>query len=340
MRAVRSAVFGYARRSVAKTFDPIVNVQTWFQTLKDRTFLDGFIERFSIPSAELVDHWNRDPTASLSLAALGPPWNRPLIRLDDVHVVAPLPPLIDNANGEGMYYSVFDRYDDATKGTFSQCFGYFLQDYVRGVFDAAYAGVPDCAVDGDVEYGKGGGRRTSDTVIFEGDDVIFVEVVAKRVNLKGAVLELDEESIRSVLKAGVRKKLKQLDTNVRAFLEGRTFADRPRPAGQRIFAVIVTPVPYPHLYVTTAYIPAVLAEEGWLKDVKSIEIADVEEIEILEDSVPGGFRFGAFLAEKAATAPGIPLKNFLAGRPDVGRGEPAIGRGAAVIDRIGKRLRR
>jgi hypothetical protein len=69
-----------------KKFDPIVNVQVWFQTLKDRTFMDQFVDRFSIPSLELVEQWNAEPTDSLSLAALGPLWNRPLIRLDEVHV--------------------------------------------------------------------------------------------------------------------------------------------------------------------------------------------------------------------------------------------------------------
>jgi hypothetical protein len=322
-----------------KMFDPIINVQVWFKTLKDRSFVDQFIDRFAIPAADLVAQWNVDATNSLSLAALGPLWNRPLIRLDDVHIVAPLPPLIYNAMGEGMYYNLFDRYDDATKKAFSQCFGYFLQDYVRGIFDAAYASIADCSVEGDVAYGKGGGARTSDTVIFEGDDVIFVEVVAKRVNLKGAVLDLDEASIRSVLEAGVRKKLKQLHTNVEAYRTGKVFADRRRPAGQRIFAIIVTPVPYPHLYVTAEYIPKVIAENGWLTNVAAIEIADVEEIEILEDSVPLGFRLAPFLAEKAATAPGIPLKNALIGRPDIGRGEPAIARGAAFVGRVGERLR-
>jgi hypothetical protein len=316
-----------------KKFDPIVDVRIWFAPLNDRTFLDIFVDRFAIPSADLVAQWNAEPNTSLSLAALGPLWNRPLVRLDDVHVVAPLPPLLYNAAGEGLYYNIFDRYDNATKATFSQCFGYFLQDYVRRIFDAAYAGIANCIVDGDVLYGKHG-ARTTDSVIFEGDDVIFVEVVGKRVNLKGAVLDLDEASIRSVLEAGVRKKLKQLHTNVEAYRAGKTFADRPRPAGQRIFAMIVTPVSYPHLYVATKYIPQVTAEENWLGGVASIEIADIEEIEMLEDSIPGGFRLAPFLEEKARTAHGLPLKNALIARDDVGRGEPAIARGADFVKTV------
>ena len=322
-----------------KIFDPIIDVPAWFKTLKDRTFIDRFIDRFAIPTAELVNQWNAEPSVSLSLAALGPLWNRPLIRLDEVHVVAPLPALIYNAIGEGLYYNLFDRYDDETKGRFSQCFGYFLQEYVREIFDAAYTGAKDVVVDGDVAYGKGGGFRTTDTVIFEGDDVIFVEVVAKRVNLKGAVLDLDEASIRGVLEAGVRKKLKQLHTNVEAYRAGKTFPKRPRPSGQRIFTLIVTPVPYPHLYVVREYIPRTLAEEGWLQAVTSVEIADIEEIEILEDSMPRGFRLGLFLQSKLQSAPNVPIKNALIGRDDVGRGEPVILRGRAFVDRVAERLR-
>lgn len=74
---------------------------------------------------------------------------------------------------------------------------YFPQDYVREIFDAAYAGAQDCVVDGDVSYGRRGGSRTTDTVIFEAYGMIFVEVVEKLVNLKGAVLELDEASKRN-----------------------------------------------------------------------------------------------------------------------------------------------
>lgn len=332
---------GIRNVELAKVIDPIIDVQRWFQTLRDGAFLRTFLERFSISAEDLVAEWGAASSESLSLAALGPLWNRPLIRLDERHVVAPLPALLFNATGEGFYYNLFDRYDEETKGRLSQCFGYFLQDYVREIFDAAYVGRSDCAVDGDLPYGKHGGERTTDTVIFEGDDVIFVEVVGKRVNRKGAILDLDEKAIRDVLDAGVGKKLKSLDTNVKAYREGKTFRDRPRPEGQRIFAVIVTPVPYPHLYVKLKYIPASIAREGWLRDgVASVEIADIEEVEMLEDAIPGGLRLAAFLQQKAEMAPNISIRNVLIQCGEAGRGQPSIARGARFVETVAERLRK
>jgi hypothetical protein len=137
--------------------------------------------------------------------------------------------------------------------------------------------------------------------VFEGDDVIFIEVVAKRVNMIGAVLELDDDAIEDVLEKGVAKKLRQLHTNIVAYRAGEIFADRERPAGQRLFAMIVTPVPYPHSYLMMEYIPRLIAEERLLPDIAAIVMADivmadVEEIELLEDGVPLGLRLGKLLA--------------------------------------------
>lgn len=103
--------------------------------------------------------------------------------------------------------------------------------------------------------------------------------------------------------------------------------------------MIVTAVPYPHLYVVHEYIPKTIAEKGWLQGVTSIDLADVEEIAILEDSIRRGFRLGPFLQSKAQAAPGVPIKNTLVGRDDVGRGEPEIQRDAAFADTVAERLR-
>jgi hypothetical protein len=114
------ALFGTiysAMRDVASltTFDPIIAKPRWFQNVREPAFIDRFVSAFSIPAAELVRQWDAATNTSLSLAALGSLWKRPFVRLDETHVVAPLPPLIYNAMGEGLYYALFDQYDSKNK---------------------------------------------------------------------------------------------------------------------------------------------------------------------------------------------------------------------------------
>lgn len=103
--------------------------------------------------------------------------------------------------------------------------------------------------------------------------------------------------------------------------------------------LVVTPVSYPHLYVVHEYIPRVIAVEGWFQNVASIEIADIEEVEMFEDSIPRGLRLGSFLADKAGTNPNIPIKNVLLSQTAERIGEPAIVRGAAFVDTVVERFR-
>lgn len=58
------------------------------------------------------------------------------------------------------------------------------------------------------------GGMTPDAVIFEGNDVIFVEVVAERMTMVDSILRLDEQLIARDIERGVVKKARELHKHI------------------------------------------------------------------------------------------------------------------------------
>jgi hypothetical protein len=133
----------------------------------------------------------------------------------------PSPRLVWNALGDGTYFTLFDGYRGANREKFSRFYSEFFEDYIRKLIDDAYAKRQDASVTRSFKYRRNRQQvESSDILITENDDVIFVEIVAKRLNFIGSVLRLDLGSIESDIRRGILCKAKQLHDNITDYKAG------------------------------------------------------------------------------------------------------------------------
>lgn len=208
--------------------------------------------------------------------------------------------------GDGAYYALMDGYRE-TAGSdprarkeaverFTRFYGEFFEDYVVGLLTSGYAGRSDACVSPEVPYKPG--FLSSDAIVFEADDVLFFEVVAKRMSFVDSILHLDEKAIGRDLEAGVIGKARQLHRNVEDYRAGVLFPDHPRPPGQRIFPIVVAPNEWPRITVIDSLLPRLAHEEGLLVNAEPLEMLDIGEVEWLEAALESGLRLGALLDRK------------------------------------------
>jgi hypothetical protein len=252
-------------------------------------------------------NWSNE--SSLSFAGAGSLWKAPLVLDDQSLYFVPSPFFVANMFGDGAYFELFDGYGNRNTA-FSTLYGHFFQDYVEDRFQAGYRNRDDARVWADINYPGG---RSSDVIISEGQHVIFVEVVAKRMQLVGSVLQLSQEAIMDDLRRGVIEKLEQLSENIDAFREGRLLPDLARPSGQRLYPMLVAPRQWPRIFVlldlltTTPY-------DQLLQHCEPLEMLDVGEVEGLEGRLTQGLRLGELLDRKNHSTPqnrAMSLHNYL-----------------------------
>jgi hypothetical protein len=274
----------------------------WLSQIKQRAVPRQWIEVSSLPIEEARRDWKSEP--SLSFAAAGKLWRRPIVRDGDQFFV-PSPRLVWNALGDGTYFTLFDGYNDANRDKFSRFYSEFFEDYIRGLFDEAYAKRKDAATVRPFKYVRGRQKvDSSDVIITENNDVIFVEIVAKRLNLIGSVLRLDLESIEADVRRGILCKAKQLHDNIADYKAGVLLPNNPRPNGQRLFPVIVSPKDWPRIQIIHTFWPAEQRKQNLLLDAEPLEILDAGEVEILQPSLGSGVRFADLLDRKNRPPPG------------------------------------
>lgn len=230
---------------------------------------------------------------SLSLAGAGPIWKTPMVRDDDDLLFLPSPFFVSNMLGDGTYFELFDGYKDRNT-VFSTFFGHFFQDYVEDRFRRGYAARPNVGLWADEPYSGG---RSSDVIILEGNDVIFVEVVAKRMQLVGSVLQLDQNKIMRDLRLGVIEKLQQLQENINAFRGGTLLPEITRVQHQKLYPILVAPREWPRMYVLS-YLLNTAPLAGLLADCEPIELLDVAEVEDLEGRLALGLSLAQLLKRK------------------------------------------
>jgi len=268
----------------------------WLSQIKQKSVPRQWIEVSSLPIEEAQADWKSEP--SLSFAAGGKLWRRPVVR-DSEQFFVPSPRLVWNALGDGTYFTLFDGYKGANREKFSRFYSEFFEDYIRKLIEDAYARRQDASVTRSFKYRRNRQQvESSDILITENSDVIFVEIVAKRLNFIGSVLRLDLGSIESDIRRGILCKAKQLHDNITDYRAGVLLPDNPRPKNQRLFPVIVSPKDWPRIQILTTFWPDEQAQKKLLLDAEPLEILDADEIEILQPMLSGGIRFADLLDRK------------------------------------------
>jgi hypothetical protein len=251
---------------------------------------------------------------SLSFAAAGSLWTRPVVQAEDGRYFVPSPALVANLMGDGAYFLLADGYAEEDKrdgvmrrGRFTSYYGEFFQDYVTDLFRRSYDGRADSKVECDVEYVGDDGEtvRSSDIIVAEGGDVIFIEVVAKRMNLESSVVDLDHDAIATdLLKAAICKAW-QIHRNIEDFANGTLLPAWERHSSQRFFPVLVTPNDLPRINLIHDALAKAMAQDGLFNraHVKPMEFIDVAEVEHLEPALHDGMRLAALLDRKNSGNP-------------------------------------
>jgi hypothetical protein len=277
----------------------LFSLEEWLVGMRDKSALERWFAVSSIPLAELRAEWA--VATSLSFAASGSLWRQPVVRYDGGRFFVPYPQLIQNALGDGAFFLLFDGYLGSDRLKFRRFYGEFFEDYVAGCFARGYADRGDAIVRPETMYVKGKQRiKSTDIVVAENGDVLFIEVMAKRPKLIESVLALKDDGIQADVAAFVAK-ARELNKRICDYRDGSLFPELPRPNGQRIFPVIVTPTEWPRVYLLYTVLPAAIAGEGLLAGCEPIELLDAGDAELLEGLLQRGLRLPELLDRKNGT---------------------------------------
>ncbi|MBC5802782.1 MAG: hypothetical protein GIX03_07220 [Candidatus Eremiobacteraeota bacterium] len=272
------------------------SIEHWQAGMADQKVVRQWIATNIIPLSEIRTEWKNEK--SLSFASVGKLWRRPVVQVEEDLYFVPIPALIENAMGDGTYFVLLSGFandaapePDARKKAvlkFTSLYGEFFEDHVSGILERAYSNRRDARITREILQD---GDKSTDIIIAEGKDLIFVEIVSKRMNLRDSVVRLKPESIAKDIEDGVLHKAQQIDNNIRKFRKGELLPDWPRLDGQRFFPVIVAPHDRPRVNVTTEHLTKRQHGDGPLAGAEPLELLDLGEIEQLENGLAAGIRF-------------------------------------------------
>ncbi len=271
--------------------------ETWLTNLANTAPIRRWLTASTIGLGDLLASWHEED--SIAFASAGPLWRRPMIETEGT-MFTPSPALLTNAMGEGVYFALFDSYgietgDSSKKLRLSRFYGEVFEAYVTDILRRSYADRSKCTVYENVAYAGGEG---TDVIVQENSDVLFVEVVAKRMKVVESILKLNEQAILDDIEAGVVKKIGELHKHIANFRGGKLRPDVPRPEGQRLFPIIVSPMEWPRIRILHDIVPALQRDKALLSDTEPLELVDVGEMESLENELRAGLCLGELLDRK------------------------------------------
>ncbi len=285
------------------------SVAQWQAGMADTRVVRQSLASNQVPLSHVRTEWKAE--ASLSFAGAGSIWRKPIVQVEDDLFFAPVPELIENAMGDGTYFVLFDGYRDeagldpeARKRAitkFTGFYGEFFEDHVAGIFENAYKGKADRRFTREIQFRPG--ALSTDVILAEGDDIIFIEIVSKRMNLRESVLRLRPSAIAKDIEDGVLHKVKQLHDNIERFRNRDLLPDWPRPDGQRFFPIVVAPHDRPRVNVITTDLAKVQESDGVLAGAEPLELLDLGEVEQLENGLVAGVSLTQLLQNKNRSTP-------------------------------------
>lgn len=273
----------------------------WLEGLRQQDVPRKWVAVNNLPIQTAKADWRHEP--SLSLAAAGKLWIKPVVWDGDQYFV-PTFKLVANAMGDGMYFKLLDNYGHADKEKFTRFYGEFFEDYIVDLLQKGYAGRGDAQLYPAFKYVRNGNKvDSSDLIVIEGNNVIFFEVVAKRLNLVSSVLRLSQSSIEYDIQRGILEKAEQLHDNIEDFRANTLLPNAPRSQNQKLIPVIVSPHDWPRIWVLDHVWPAAQAATGVLTSVGPLELLDADEVELLEPMLRNGLTLSALLDRKNIPTP-------------------------------------
>lgn len=219
----------------------------------------------------------------------------------------------------GIYWEIVDFLKGARKDKFFRFFGEIFEEYVKDLFKRIYPQksflVKRCFFE--QKYGKKAVKRTSDVMLVYGNEAIFIEANASRLRMVETAVAGDIDAFRKDLDKVIFASAKQLNRVIKDFrnnefnLNGLNFTQI-----TRIYPIILTISPVPQFdLLWLEEIEKKLKLLGYLqcRNIASLQIIDIEEMEMIEALMQNGFSFLDILKNKINDKKYIykPMKNYL-----------------------------
>jgi hypothetical protein len=174
---------------------------------------------------------------------------------------------------------------------------------------------PSALIVADVTYGaRRSRRRSSDVIVAEGRDPVFIEVVSGPLQVATSTRG-DLTCFRADLERLVVRKARQLDRNIHDFLNGQLQIDGVDPAlVSHVWPVIVTSHTFPHAETIMEEVSRIVAAEGYLRHPKAghLAIISAEDLFFCEGHMQQGKSLLSLLRSwKSGPGAKLPFKNEL-----------------------------
>jgi hypothetical protein len=289
-------------KSIADASIALLNIDSFLSTLQSPETL----RRWILENSRSFDDFRAAVSGAEEHKYAGvhllPLLKRPLILIGDKLICCPYIGFLENMMGAGLYFKLDHAYKDRGKGQqFPDLFARFFEKYVVGIVERI-SQASGLRFEAERKWAISGGpksNKSTDVVLVEPSSMVWMEVVATRINYAKTLSEFNQDSVNRDFKNIIFKKARQLHDNIEAFRRKDLKFDGLDPADYpRIYPVIVTVHPIPHFIGVTGVIEAHLKSEKHLQDTKQLQIIDIESIEKLEVPLSEGLHLSDLLEEK------------------------------------------
>lgn len=231
--------------------------------------------------------------------------NKPLIAINKNQSVSINFQWLYEILGEGVFWIINDLLGKGNNESFRTFFGELYQIYFSNIFQRIYPtdGLQKRAFY-DVLYDNG--KRSSDAILYYPGTLVLFEAKWPTLRMDQTMIPGDLEAFNYDCDNIIVHAAKQLDRNINDFKTGRLPLEGIDPSDIHTFyPIIVTARPFPVGLLLTQYILDRVKQAGFLcssKNIRTLEIITIEELEYLEPLIKSGKTFPDILNRKQASS--------------------------------------
>lgn len=302
---------------------PFLDVDTFLNTLSNKDPARKWLALNSLSITEARAEFSASAILRYSGLSLQALQGRPFVRASPNVIFPPHLPFLENKMGAALFFAMLDGYNDADPGDYSRSnrftrfFGDFFEQHCVQLAKAAHP-TPDL-VFSEIQYTKE--AKSTDLVIFEGENAVFIDIAAARLTTKNTIIDLDPSSIYKDVRKIVDN-AKQMTAAISAFRSGKlVYRDRNgntiNPGRiEKIYPAALIIAPVPRFFAFNKMIFDEIGRSGYLEGCEQFEVFSAEDFDLLMRLCRAGYSISGVLARKLGRP--IPwittssLKNYLA----------------------------
>ncbi|HVR45281.1 MAG TPA: hypothetical protein VMT95_01380 [Candidatus Binatia bacterium] len=299
-------------------YNPFLDIDTFFKPLSNQEPARKWLALNTMPIDDAKAQFEGRSTLRYSGLSLEALLERPFISVQPNVIFPPHPPFLENKIGGGLFFALLDGYNKADGGdrTRSKRFTQFFADFFeqRCVDMAKKAHRTPQFVFGEQPYGKG--SKSTDLVIIEGENAVFIDIATARLTMKTTLVELDRDSITKDIRKIVGN-AKQMTGAIAAFRSGK-FVYRDDDGNtidpgrlKRIYPAALIIASVPRFFAFNKMIFDAIKAEGYLHGCEQFELFSAEDFDLLMRLCRAGCLVSDVLARKLnQPVPWITMSSF------------------------------